>query len=76
MDLEFYIWCVNCVTTITILLLVFLQELKGKFLIKGKRLNKLDDAFNNSAVEDGTVSEEDEAADCKENNQKGKSKVC
>lgn len=55
---------------------MFLQELKGKFLIKGKRLNKLDDAFNNSPLEDGTVSEEDEAADCKENNQKGKSKVC
>lgn len=51
------------------------KELKGKFLIKGKRLNKLDDAFNNTAIEDGTVSEEDEAADCKENGQKGKSKV-
>lgn len=49
--------------------------MKGRFLIKGKRLNKLDDAFNNILIEDGTVSEEDEAADCKENGQKGKSKV-
>ncbi|XP_034024816.1 1-phosphatidylinositol 4,5-bisphosphate phosphodiesterase delta-1a isoform X2 [Thalassophryne amazonica] len=51
------------------------EELKGKFLIKGKRLNKLDAAFNsNSFVEDDTVSEEDEAAECKENEQKGKPK--
>eukprot|EP00066_Takifugu_rubripes_P004591 XP_003968055.1 PREDICTED: 1-phosphatidylinositol 4,5-bisphosphate phosphodiesterase delta-1 isoform X1 [Takifugu rubripes] len=50
------------------------EALKGRFLIKGKRLNKLDDAFNNILIEDGTVSEEDEAADCKENGQKGKSK--
>lgn len=49
--------------------------MKGRFLIKGKRMNKLDDAFNNTLIEDGTVSEEDEAADCKENGQKGKSKV-
>ena len=53
------------------------QELKGKFLIKGKRLNKLDAVFtDNSTVEEDTVSEEDEAADCKENDQKAKSKVC
>lgn len=52
--------------------------MKGKFLIKGKRLNKLDAAFsnNNNALEEDTVSEEDEAADCKENGQKGKTKVC
>ncbi|XP_068588352.1 1-phosphatidylinositol 4,5-bisphosphate phosphodiesterase delta-1a isoform X1 [Cebidichthys violaceus] len=51
------------------------EELKGKFLIKGKRLNKLDAALNNnSVVEEDTVSEEDEAADCKENGQKAKSK--
>ncbi|XP_056868721.1 1-phosphatidylinositol 4,5-bisphosphate phosphodiesterase delta-1a isoform X1 [Takifugu flavidus] len=49
------------------------EALKGRFLIKGKRLNKLDDAFNNILIEDGTVSEEDEAADS-ENGQKGKSK--
>lgn len=57
---------------------VFAQELKGKFLIKGKRLNKLDAAFNsNGTIEDGTVSEEDEAAESKEkeNDQKSKSKV-
>ncbi|KAK9527709.1 hypothetical protein VZT92_014248 [Zoarces viviparus] len=50
------------------------EELKGKFLIKGKRLNKLDAALNNSVVEEDTVSEEDEAADCKENGEKAKSK--
>ncbi|GAA6215001.1 1-phosphatidylinositol 4,5-bisphosphate phosphodiesterase delta-1 [Lates japonicus] len=51
------------------------EELKGKFLIKGKRLNKLDAAFtNNNTIEEDTVSEEDEAADCKENGQKAKSK--
>lgn len=51
--------------------------MKGKFLIKGKRLNKLDAAFsnNNTTTEDGTVSEEDEAAESKEgkeNDQKSK----
>ncbi|XP_023182381.1 1-phosphatidylinositol 4,5-bisphosphate phosphodiesterase delta-1 isoform X2 [Xiphophorus maculatus] len=51
------------------------EELKGKFLVKGKRLNKLDAVFsNNNTVEEETVSEEDEAADCKENSQKAKSK--
>ncbi|XP_057681098.1 1-phosphatidylinositol 4,5-bisphosphate phosphodiesterase delta-1a isoform X2 [Corythoichthys intestinalis] len=40
------------------------EELKGKFLIKGKRLNKLDAAFNNNnTISEGTVSEEDEAAE-------------
>lgn len=39
-------------------------------------MNKLEAAFSNSIIEEGTVSEEDEAADCKENGQKGKSKVC
>lgn len=53
-----------------------MQELKGKFLIKGKRLNKLDAIFNNNnTLEEDTVSEEDEAADCKENGQKAKPKV-
>ncbi|KAM9436889.1 1-phosphatidylinositol 4,5-bisphosphate phosphodiesterase delta-1a isoform 2-T2 [Clarias gariepinus] len=42
------------------------EELKRKILIKGKRLNKLDAAFNNNNTEDvGTVSEEDEAAEAK-----------
>lgn len=54
-----------------------MQELKLKFLIKGKRSNKLDAALNNNSfTEEDTVSEEDEAADCKENDQKAKSKVC
>ncbi|XP_035507935.1 1-phosphatidylinositol 4,5-bisphosphate phosphodiesterase delta-1a isoform X1 [Morone saxatilis] len=51
------------------------EELKGKFLIKGKRLNKLDAFFNNNnTVEEDIVSEDDEAADCKENGQKAKPK--
>ncbi|KAM9436890.1 1-phosphatidylinositol 4,5-bisphosphate phosphodiesterase delta-1-like [Clarias gariepinus] len=42
------------------------EELKRKILIKGKRLNKLEAAFNNNNTEDvGTVSEEDEAAEAK-----------
>ncbi|MEQ2202536.1 hypothetical protein XENOCAPTIV_005653, partial [Xenoophorus captivus] len=50
-------------------------ELKGKFLIKGKRLNKLDAMFsNNNTVEEEMVSEEDEAQDCKEKDQKAKPK--
>lgn len=50
-----------------------MQELKGRFLIKGKRLNKLDAVFsNNNIIEEETVSEEDEAAECKENDQKAK----
>lgn len=53
-----------------------MQELKGKFLIKGKRLNKLDAIFsNNNTIEEGTVSEEDEAEECKENGHKPKAKV-
>uniref|UniRef100_A0A667ZL37 Phosphoinositide phospholipase C n=1 Tax=Myripristis murdjan TaxID=586833 RepID=A0A667ZL37_9TELE len=51
------------------------EELKGRFLIKGKRLNKLDAAFNNNnVIENDSVSEEDEAADSKENGQKAKAK--
>ncbi|XP_007545102.2 1-phosphatidylinositol 4,5-bisphosphate phosphodiesterase delta-1-like, partial [Poecilia formosa] len=52
------------------------EELKGKFLVKGKRLNKLDAMFsnNNTTVEEDSVSEEDEAVDCKENDQKAKAK--
>lgn len=61
-------------------LFIWLQDLKGKILIKGKRLNKLNDAFNNasksSTTEDDVVSEEDEAGDAqKEMGQKPKSKV-
>lgn len=54
-----------------------LQELKGRFLVKGKRLNKLDAFFTpNSTVEDDSVSEEDEAAESsKENGEKRKPKV-
>uniref|UniRef100_A0A8C1KAL0 Phosphoinositide phospholipase C n=1 Tax=Cyprinus carpio TaxID=7962 RepID=A0A8C1KAL0_CYPCA len=52
------------------------EELKGRFLIKGKRLNKLDAAFNNNATEDvDSVSEEDEAAELKEAEQKPKEKI-
>ncbi|XP_033841414.1 1-phosphatidylinositol 4,5-bisphosphate phosphodiesterase delta-1a [Periophthalmus magnuspinnatus] len=51
------------------------EELKGRFLIKGKRLNKLDTAFiSNNTVDEDTVSEEDEAAEVKDNGQKAKSK--
>ncbi|XP_054893176.1 1-phosphatidylinositol 4,5-bisphosphate phosphodiesterase delta-1a isoform X2 [Poeciliopsis prolifica] len=51
------------------------EELKGKFLVKGKRLNKLDAMFsNNNSVQEDTVSEEDEAAESQENGQKAKSK--
>ncbi|XP_061096173.1 1-phosphatidylinositol 4,5-bisphosphate phosphodiesterase delta-1a isoform X1 [Conger conger] len=52
------------------------EELKGRFLIKGKRLNKLDAFYTpNSMVEDDCVSEEDEAAETtKENGEKPKSK--
>ncbi|XP_051970490.1 1-phosphatidylinositol 4,5-bisphosphate phosphodiesterase delta-1a [Xyrauchen texanus] len=51
------------------------EELKGRILIKGKRLNKLDAAFNNNTTEDmDSVSEEDEAAELKENEQKAKDK--
>uniref|UniRef100_A0A8C1P6M7 Phosphoinositide phospholipase C n=1 Tax=Cyprinus carpio TaxID=7962 RepID=A0A8C1P6M7_CYPCA len=47
------------------------EELKGRFLIKGKRLNKLDAAFNNNTTEDvDSVSEEDEAAEVKESSKK------
>ncbi|XP_053716684.1 1-phosphatidylinositol 4,5-bisphosphate phosphodiesterase delta-1a isoform X1 [Synchiropus splendidus] len=50
------------------------EELRGKFLIKGKRLNKLEAFFNNNnTIEDDSVSEEDEAAE-QENGQKAKSK--
>ncbi|KAI4888029.1 hypothetical protein NFI96_034696 [Prochilodus magdalenae] len=52
------------------------QDLKGRILVKGKRLNKLDAAFNNNnAVDiDDVVSEEDEAAEVKEEDPKTKAK--
>ncbi|XP_017573111.1 1-phosphatidylinositol 4,5-bisphosphate phosphodiesterase delta-1a isoform X1 [Pygocentrus nattereri] len=51
------------------------QELKRRILVKGKRLNKLDAAFNNNNTEDvDSVSEEDEAAEVKESDQKTKPK--
>ncbi|XP_040023601.2 1-phosphatidylinositol 4,5-bisphosphate phosphodiesterase delta-1a isoform X1 [Gasterosteus aculeatus] len=50
------------------------EELKGKILIKGKCLKKVNPSLSNDGVvEEGTVSEEDEAADC-ENGQKAKPK--
>ena len=53
-----------------------MKELKGKFLIKGKRLNKLKAVFsNNNSAEVDSVSEEDEAGDSKENGDKAKPKV-
>uniref|UniRef100_A0A3Q4HNB7 Phosphoinositide phospholipase C n=1 Tax=Neolamprologus brichardi TaxID=32507 RepID=A0A3Q4HNB7_NEOBR len=39
------------------------EELKGKFLIKGKRLNKLEDTFAEAAADDTDVTEEEESND-------------
>ncbi|XP_024136123.1 1-phosphatidylinositol 4,5-bisphosphate phosphodiesterase delta-1a isoform X2 [Oryzias melastigma] len=51
------------------------KELKGRFIVKGKRLNKLDAFYSkNNTVLEESVSEEDEAAECKENGQKAKAK--
>lgn len=51
----------------------FLQELKGKFLIKGKRLNKLEAMFSQeAAAEDTDLTEEEESGDEDEDEQKGK----
>lgn len=47
------------------------EELKGKFLIKGKRLNKLEDTFAEAAADDNDVTEEEESND--EDAQKEKS---
>lgn len=58
-------WCV-CVCACTVP-----QELKGKFLIKGKRLNKLEDTFAEAAADDNDVTEEEESND--EDAQKEKS---
>lgn len=53
-----------------------LQELKGKFLIKGKRLNKLEASFTReaAAADDTDVTEEDESND-EEEEEEEKSKV-
>ncbi|XP_045558823.1 1-phosphatidylinositol 4,5-bisphosphate phosphodiesterase delta-1 [Salmo salar] len=57
------------------------EELKGRFIIKGKRLNKLDAVYSNTSpgVEEDCVSEEDEAAETNNsktdpNGQKAKAK--
>ncbi|KAI5092113.1 1-phosphatidylinositol 4,5-bisphosphate phosphodiesterase delta-1 isoform X1 [Silurus meridionalis] len=50
------------------------EELKGRILVKGKRLNKLDAAFNNNMEEGDSVSEEDEAAEVKQGEQDTKNK--
>lgn len=50
-----------------------LQELKGKFLIKGKRLNKLEAIFaQEAAAADTDVTEEEESGDEEEDEQKEK----
>lgn len=49
----------------------------GKFLIKGKRLNKLESIFApDAAAEDTDVTEEDESNDEDEDEQKSKVCVC
>ncbi|KAK3540985.1 hypothetical protein QTP86_008199 [Hemibagrus guttatus] len=50
------------------------EELKGRILVKGKRLNKLDMAFNNNTDDVDSVSEEDEAAEAKQDGQETKTK--
>ncbi|XP_024129315.1 1-phosphatidylinositol 4,5-bisphosphate phosphodiesterase delta-1 isoform X1 [Oryzias melastigma] len=51
------------------------EELKGKFLIKGKRLNKLEASFTSEAAGDETdVTEEEESGDETEEDHKKKSK--
>uniref|UniRef100_A0A3Q3WYH9 Phosphoinositide phospholipase C n=1 Tax=Mola mola TaxID=94237 RepID=A0A3Q3WYH9_MOLML len=52
------------------------EELKGKFLIKGKRLNKLEASFAQeaAAAEDTDVTEEEESDDEDEDQQKAKKK--
>lgn len=57
----------------------YFQELKGKFLIKGKRLNKLEACFapETAAADDEDVTEEEESNDDNEDEHKeeDKSKV-
>lgn len=51
---------------------VYLQDLKGKFLIKGKRLNKLEASFaaEAEAADDTDVTEEEESNDEDEQKEK------
>lgn len=47
------------------------QDLKGRILIKGKRLNKLDAFFTaENTVDDDSVSEDDEAAEGEDDEEK------
>ncbi|XP_058232436.1 1-phosphatidylinositol 4,5-bisphosphate phosphodiesterase delta-1a isoform X2 [Hemibagrus wyckioides] len=50
------------------------EDLKGRILVKGKRLNKLDVAFNNNTDDADCVSEEDESAEAKQGEQETKTK--
>lgn len=60
-----------------VIMCVCLQELKGKFLIKGKRLNKLEASFAPEAAagDDTDVTEEEESNDEDEQKEEEKSKV-
>lgn len=60
--------------TATLCVCLYLKELKGKFLIKGKRLNKLEASFAQeaAAAEDTDVTEEEESDDEDEDQQKVK----
>lgn len=51
-----------------------LQDLRGRFLIKGKRLNKLEASFAEEAAagEDTDVTEEDESGSDSENDEEPK----
>ncbi|KAJ8386147.1 hypothetical protein AAFF_G00176550 [Aldrovandia affinis] len=52
------------------------EDLKGRYLIKGKRLNKLDAFYTaENDVEDDSVSEDDEAAEEEEDKEKEKTKL-
>lgn len=54
------------------------QELKGRFLVKGKRLNKLETVFSDhsAAEEEETVTEEEDCRDDEEDSEKVSSEVC
>lgn len=58
--------------------LQYSQELKGKFLVKAKRLNKLEAAFapETPAAEDTDVTEEEESNDEDDEEEEERSKVC
>lgn len=63
--------------TLFVCVCLCLKDLKGKFLIKGKRLNKLEATFAQEAeaAEDTDVTEEEESDDEDEDQQKSKVKV-